>query len=82
MAGTFELFTDRRSLVRFRLLGPDGTVLAVSRPYPDKRAAAAGITVVREVAGTGLIQDHCDPTPQRVARSAVPFGHAASSTSH
>ncbi len=30
MAGIFELFTDRQSQVRFRLLAPDGTVLHLS----------------------------------------------------
>lgn len=57
MAGSFELFTDAQSLVRFTLVAPDGTVLAVSGPYPDKREAAAGIKDVRECAGTGLIKD-------------------------
>jgi len=41
--------------VRFRMIGPDGTVLAVSRSFPDTRAAAAGIAAMRECAGTGLI---------------------------
>lgn len=62
MAGVFELFTDFHSRIRFRLLAPDGTVLAISQAYPDKRAAAAAITDVRECAGTGLIQDRCTAT--------------------
>lgn len=59
MAGSFELFTDAASQVRFTLVARDGTVLAVSGPYPDKREAAAGINDVRECAGTGLINDLC-----------------------
>jgi GAF domain-containing protein len=59
MAGIFELFTDLHSNIRFRLLAPDGTLLALSQCYPDKRAAATAIASVRECAGTGLIQDHC-----------------------
>ena len=59
MAGTFELFTDGQSHVRFRFLAPNGTVLALSQAFGDKKAAAATITDVRECAGTGLIQDHC-----------------------
>lgn len=59
MAGLFELFTDLHSHIRFRLLAPDGAVLAVSHAYADKRAAAAAISDVRECAGTGLIEDHC-----------------------
>ena len=57
MAGQFELFTDADSQVRFRLLAADGTVLAVSKAYEDKRAAADGIMAVRECAGTGLIRE-------------------------
>ncbi|HEY9357386.1 MAG TPA: DUF1508 domain-containing protein [Arthrobacter sp.] len=59
MAGSFEVFMDGESHVRFALLAPDGTVLAVSGPYPDKRDAAAAIRDVRECAGTGLIHDLC-----------------------
>ena len=57
MAGTFELFADEDSRIRFRLVAPDGTVLAVSGQYPDKYQAAAAIRDVRECAGTGLISD-------------------------
>ena len=58
MAGQFEIYTDAESNVRFRLLGADGTILAISRAYTDKRAAADGIMAVRECAGTGLIQEN------------------------
>ncbi|MFC8411492.1 YegP family protein [Arthrobacter sp. 1P04PC] len=62
MAGQFEIFTDTDSNVRFRLLGADGTVLAVSKPFEDKRSAADGIMAVRECAGTGLIREsHATP---------------------
>ncbi|OAE02025.1 DUF1508 domain-containing protein [Arthrobacter sp. OY3WO11] len=57
MAGTFELFADEDSRIRFRLVAPDGTVLAVSGQYRDKYQAAAAIEDVRECAGTGLISD-------------------------
>lgn len=57
MAGQFEIFTDSEENYRFRLLGADGTVLAVSKAYDDKRAAADGIMDVRECAGTGLIKE-------------------------
>lgn len=58
MAGHFEVFTDHQSRVRFRLLAPDGTPLAVSGPFSDKKAAAAAIVDVRECAGMGLVEDH------------------------
>ncbi|WP_427133534.1 YegP family protein [Pseudarthrobacter sp. S9] len=57
MAGHFEIFTDAESNVRFRLLAADGTVLAISRAFKDKRSAADGIMAVRECAGTGLIRE-------------------------
>lgn len=57
MAGQFEIFTDAEDNVRFRLLAADGTVLAVSKAFSDKRTAAEGIMAVRECAGTGLIQE-------------------------
>lgn len=62
MAGHFELFTDQQFHIRFQLLAPDGSVLAVSGPFGDKRAAAAAITELRDCAGTGLIKDHCKKT--------------------
>ncbi|RKO22365.1 DUF1508 domain-containing protein [Pseudarthrobacter phenanthrenivorans] len=59
MAGQFEAFVDSDSYFRFRLLGPDGTEVAVSGPYRDKASLAAGIAAVRECAGTGLVTDLC-----------------------
>ena len=53
MAGQFEIFTDAEDNVRFRLLAADGTVLAVSKAFSDKRSAADGIMAVRECAGPG-----------------------------
>ena len=57
MAGKFEVFVDADSLFRFRLLAADGTIMAVSQAFEDKRAVAAGIAAVRECAGTGLVTD-------------------------
>ena len=57
MAGNFEVFLDPELLYRFRLLGPDGSVMAVSQGFQDKAAVAAGIAAVRECAGTGLVTD-------------------------
>lgn len=57
VAGRFELFVDAGSCHRFRLMAPDGAVLAVSGPFVDKAAAVAGIREVRECAGTGLVSD-------------------------
>jgi uncharacterized protein YegP (UPF0339 family) len=56
MAGTFELFVDDDSQVRFRLLAKDGHVLAVSGQFADKEHAAAAIDDVRECAATGHVR--------------------------
>ncbi|GEM_PF-1961293 len=61
------MFTDEESQVRFTLVAPDGTVLAISGPYPDKRHAAAAIKDVRECAGTGLIKDLCPASARHAA---------------
>ncbi|MDQ0661711.1 uncharacterized protein YegP (UPF0339 family) [Arthrobacter ulcerisalmonis] len=77
MAGKFEAFVDADSFFRFRLLAPDGSVVAVSGPYQDKQALAAGIAAVRECAGTGLVTDLCPagtlprPAPAPVAAAAA-----------
>ena len=61
MTGMFELFTDSDASYRFRLTAPDGTVMALSRPFPDRRAAGAGIAAVREYAGMGLVREITPP---------------------
>ena len=68
MAGKFEAFVDSDAYFRFRLLAPDGAVVAVSGQYEDKHALAAGIAAVRECAGTGLVTDLC-PAGVAVRRS-------------
>ncbi|BCW74257.1 DUF1508 domain-containing protein [Arthrobacter sp. NicSoilB11] len=76
MAGKFEAFIDADSLFRFRLLAPDGAVVAVSGPYHDKQALAAGIAAVRECAGTGLVTDLC-PAGAVSRPATVPVAAAA-----
>jgi uncharacterized protein len=82
MAGMFELFVDEESAFRFRLTAPDGTIMAVSKPFDSKTDAVAGIAAVREYAGMGLISDHCtttiDATPPRTCDDAA--AQAAGST--
>jgi uncharacterized protein YegP (UPF0339 family) len=72
MAGTFELFVDADACFRFRLRAPDGAVLAVSKAFPDKPAAVAGITAVREYAGMGLISDLCPAGPRTAPEAPRP----------
>lgn len=80
MAGKFEAFLDSDSCFRFRLLAPDGAVMAVSGPYQDKAALAAGIAAVRECAGTGLVTDLCHAgadTRHDPARAPAPAAEVA-----
>ncbi|WP_442543057.1 YegP family protein [Arthrobacter sp. KN11-1C] len=65
MTGSFELFEDQRGCFRFRITAPDGTMMALSGDFPDKRSAVAGIEAVREYAGMGLITDQCPKIPLR-----------------
>ena len=73
MAGMFELFNDEDSNFRFRITAPDGTVMATSRPFPDKQSAVEGIRDVREYAGMGHITDMClAPAAFTAARPQLP----------
>ena len=57
MSGHFELISAPDGGYRFRLIGKSGELMAVSVKFPTKQAVAAGIYLVREIAGTGLIRD-------------------------
>lgn len=57
MSGHFELISAPDGGYRFRLIGKAGELVAISVKFPTKRAAAEGISMVREIAGTGLIRD-------------------------
>lgn len=71
MAGMFELFADSDSSFRFQLTAPDGTVMALSKPFPDKRAAVAGIAEVREYAGMGFVTEIPAPAQVETAEGAA-----------
>ncbi|WLQ07554.1 YegP family protein [Arthrobacter oryzae] len=57
MSGHFELISAPDGGYRFQLIGKSGELVAMSVKFPSKRAAAAGIYRVGEIAGTGLIRD-------------------------
>jgi uncharacterized protein YegP (UPF0339 family) len=67
VAGMFELFIDADASFRFQLTAPDGTVMAVSRAFPDKAAAVEGIAAVREYAGMGHVRELSKAPPGRQA---------------
>lgn len=74
MAGMFELFADSDASFRFRLTAPDGTVMALSKSFPDKPAAVAGIAAVREYAGMGFVTEI--PAPEAETPGARPAAHS------
>ena len=75
MAGMFEHITHADASLRLQLTAPDGTVMAVSRPFPSKAAAVEGIAAVREYAGMGHVKELAAAPAERPlafrARAAV-----------
>ncbi|MDQ0819696.1 uncharacterized protein YegP (UPF0339 family) [Arthrobacter sp. V4I6] len=61
LAGIFEIAEAGEKAYFFKLTAPDGTVVAVSPLFDTIKAAAAGITAVRENAATGLVVDKSRP---------------------
>jgi uncharacterized protein YegP (UPF0339 family) len=79
VAGMFEIFLDADALFRFQLTAPDGSVLAVSRAFPDRDAAIKGIAAAREYAGMGHVRElpssageRPSPRPAAVSAAALP----------
>ncbi|MFJ4028509.1 YegP family protein [Paenarthrobacter sp. NPDC089989] len=58
MAGHFELIDAAGGDCRVRLVDADGTELALSMCFQDKETAAKGIYSLREIAASGLVEDH------------------------
>lgn len=53
----FELFSDGVGRYRFRIIAPNGHIVAVSAPYESKSAAKAAITMVRGGARAATLVD-------------------------
>lgn len=58
MVGHFELFDESGGDCRVRLVDADGTELALSICFQDRATAAKAIYSLREIAASGLIEDH------------------------
>lgn len=58
MSGHFEVVDAPNGGYQVRLVSESGEVIAVSVRYPSVQAAAEGIDSTREIAASGLIQDH------------------------
>jgi len=86
MAGYFELVDAPDGGYRIRMLDATGSLMAVSVPFPTKKAAVAGVAQTREIAGTGLIRDGSSdgqaaapgPLPRPARRTLGVAGRGAS----
>jgi uncharacterized protein YegP (UPF0339 family) len=57
MAGTFEIYKDRRGEYRFRLKSRNGEIVAQGESYPTKAHAKRGIASVQRAATDAKIKD-------------------------
>ncbi|WP_411374357.1 hypothetical protein ACLH0K_15075 [Arthrobacter sp. MPF02] len=71
MAGYFELVDAPDGGYRVRMMDGAGNLMAISVTFPTKRAAAAGVAMAREIAGTGLIRDKSHDGAGTVIRDRV-----------
>ncbi|CAM3218026.1 hypothetical protein PSET11_00596 [Arthrobacter ulcerisalmonis] len=71
MAGYFELVDAADGGYRVRMMDAAGNLVAISITFPTKRAAAAGVALAREVAGTGHIRDRSSDGAGSVIREPV-----------
>jgi uncharacterized protein YegP (UPF0339 family) len=77
MAGYFELVDAPDGGYRVRMMDGAGNLMAISVTFPTKRAAAAGVAMAREIAGTGLIRDKSHDGAGTVIRERVRPVHSA-----
>jgi uncharacterized protein YegP (UPF0339 family) len=57
MAGKFELYKDAKGEFRFRLIAPNGQVIATGEGYKTKDSAKNGIESVKKNAPKAKIED-------------------------
>ena len=57
MAGTFELYKDRKGQFRFRLKASNGQIIASGESYTTKRAAMNGINSIKKNAADAPVDD-------------------------
>jgi uncharacterized protein YegP (UPF0339 family) len=57
MAGKFELYKDARGEFRWRLIAPNGQIIASGEGYKSKESAKNGIESVKKNAPKAKIED-------------------------
>ena len=60
MAGTFEIYKDKKGEFRFRLKSRNGEIVASGESYPTKALAKKGIAAVQRAAQGAKIVDKED----------------------
>ena len=60
MAGTFEVYKDKKGEFRFRLKAGNGEVVATGESYPTKAGVMKGIEAVQRAASGAKINDNSD----------------------
>jgi uncharacterized protein YegP (UPF0339 family) len=60
MAGTFEIYQDKRGEFRFRLKAGNGEIVASGESYKTKAAAHAGDEAVQRAAAGAKVVDKTD----------------------
>ena len=60
MAGTFEIYKDKKGDFRFRLKSRNGEVVASGESYPSKAIAKKGIAAVQRAAADAKVVDTTD----------------------
>ena len=57
MAGTFEIYKDKKGEFRFRLKSSNGQIVASGESYPTKGAATKGTEAVQRAAAGAKVVD-------------------------
>ena len=60
MAGTFEIYRDKKGEFRFRLKSRNGEIVATGESYPSKAIAKKGIAAVQRAAADAKVVDTTD----------------------
>ncbi len=60
MAGTFEIYKDRKGEFRFRLKSRNGEIVATGESYPSRAIAKKGIAAVQRAAANAKVVDTTD----------------------
>ena len=53
----FEIFKDRGGKFRYRIVAPNGEIIAVSEAYETKKGSLNGIESVKKYVSEAIIQD-------------------------